>query len=80
MPPTPAHWQPQSAGKRLKGDSRGDRLGTRNPAILYQAAVIEQALDRPTEAQKYFQQVKAIDPTFDVHAQQSAYLGVGLEF
>jgi tetratricopeptide (TPR) repeat protein len=55
-------------------------LGTRSPATLYQAGVIAQALDRPSEAQQYFQQVKAIDPTFDPQADAVAYLGVGLEF
>lgn len=55
-------------------------LGTRSPAILYQAGVIAQALDRPSDAQRYFQQVNAIDPTFDQRADAVAYLGVGLEF
>jgi tetratricopeptide (TPR) repeat protein len=54
------------------------KSGIRDPAITDRAALIAESRGQSTQAQKYRQQVKSIDPLFDAGGRQALGLGVGL--
>jgi tetratricopeptide (TPR) repeat protein len=49
----------------------------RDAALLDRAAAIAQALGNPSAANRFWQQIKSVDPSFDDRARQAAGLGAG---
>ena len=54
------------------------KSGMRDPALFDRAAVIAQARGQSAPAQRYQQEIRKLDPTFDAGARQALGLGVGL--
>jgi tetratricopeptide (TPR) repeat protein len=54
------------------------KSGMRDPGLFDRAAVIAQARGQSATAQRYQQEVRKLDPTFDAGARQALGLGVGL--
>ena len=54
------------------------KSGIRDPGLFDRAAVIAQARGQSEQAQRYQQEVRKLDPTFDAGARQALGLGVGL--
>ncbi len=56
------------------------QLGTKDAAIFYRAAAIEQALGNDRQALIYQKLSQQIDPTFDEQARRTSGLGLDFEF
>jgi tetratricopeptide (TPR) repeat protein len=54
------------------------KSGIRDPGLFDRAAVIAQARGQSAPVQRYEQEVRKLDPTFDAGARQALGLGVGL--
>ncbi len=54
------------------------KSGIRDPGLFDRAAVIAQAKGQSAQAQRYQEEVRKLDPTFDAGARQALGLGVGL--